>query len=479
MSILVNGILVLALLGLFVAAFWRPWIALAVLVGLLPFNGVLLDVVARSLGATSTNATLLAAWHDALAGGFVVAAATDWLKSKPHLLTRVELMGIAVFAGGAISLIVAPHLLTAVYAFRTLYEPIALMLAIGVLARTRSLPGIVWRRTALAIVLGAAAASLYAIFQVYVGGVGYLVSYYQTDGRIPPVYFASTMSQPRAFGPFTTPNELGAYLVLALVLLAVPSLLGMTDRRRAWLAALIGFALVLSISRSAWLSACVAMLVLATIATRRRDYVIGFLPKLRTAEWWRVFGAPALAFVVLSSAFVFSSGLPTFIRASLGGQDPSAAAHANSLIDQLGNIVSSKPVTAGAETVTPRMEPFGMGLGTAGAKSARFGETASDAVLNSETWYVDYALQAGYVGLALLLLLAGTIVVGLWRRRAGPLPRAVLAGILGLAVGAVFIPVLDEPSVAVPLWSLAGLAMASALPGGSSGTAAVEAIRAG
>jgi hypothetical protein len=50
---------------------------------------------------------------------------------------------------------------------------------------------------------------------------------------------------------------------------------------------------------------------------------------------------------------------------------------------------------------------------------------------------------------------------------------------LGLAVGAVFIPVLDEPSVAVPLWSLAGLAMAAALPGGSSGTAAVESIRAG
>ena len=460
---LVNGALAVVIVILIGAAFLRPWVALVALLGLLPFNGLLLDVIARALGASGSTVTLMAAWHDALAGGIIAAAAFDWVRSRPHSLTWIEILALPVLVGGIVSIIVAPHLLTAVYAYRTLYEPIVVMLAIGVLARTRGLPGFARQQAPLALVLGAAGASLYAIFQVYFGGIGYLVSYFSIDGRIPAVYLASTMSQPRGIGPFTSPNEFGAYLVLALTLIAVPSVLAISDRWRAWLAALLGFALLLSISRSAWVSTGVAIVVIAATASHRRQFVSDLLPKLRTGGWWKTFAAPALVFVVFSSAFMFSSGLPNFIRATAGGQDPSAAAHANSLVNQLGNIVSAKPV--GTSTETPRLAPFGMGLGAAGAKSARFGETASSAVVNSETWYVNYLLQAGYIGLVALLALGGFIVVSLWRRRAGPLPRSVLAGIAGLAVGAIFIPVLDEPSVAVPLWSLAGLALASMQPG--------------
>lgn len=460
----VNALLIAGLVVLFGAALWRPWIALPFLLGLMPFNGLLLEVIAKSLGASGTTATLLAAWHDALAGGIIVAAAVSWITSERHTVSRLELLALAVFASGLVSVIIAPHLLTAVYAYRTLYEPIAVLVAIGVLARTRGLPATVWQRATLAVVIGASAASAFAIFQVYVGGIGYLRTNFAIDGKIPPVYLASTISQPRGLGPFTSPNEFGAYLVLALVILAMPAALTISERWRAWLAALIGFALLLSISRSAWVSTIVAMAILIVLANRRRQYLLGVLPRLRTVSWWKTFAAPAVLFLVFSSAFVFSSGLPNFIRATIGGQDPSAASHADSIVSGIGNIVGPKPVGESTEAVA-RYAPFGMGLGAAGAKSARFGETESTSLVTSETWYVNYLLQAGFIGLALLLLFAGALVVQLWRRRAGPLPRSMLAGMLGLAVGAIFIPVLDEPSVAVPLWSLAGLALASTLPG--------------
>ena len=102
-----------------------------------------------------------------------------------------------------------------------------------------------------------------------------------------------------------------------------------------------------------------------------------------------------------------------------------------------------------------------MGLGTAGPKSGRFGETAAD-FISSEMWYLNYLWQAGYLGLLALLALAAIIVRRLWRGRRNALSRAALAGTFGLAAGALFIPVLDEPTVAIPMWTLLALGLLAA-----------------
>jgi hypothetical protein len=102
----------------------------------------------------------------------------------------------------------------------------------------------------------------------------------------------------------------------------------------------------------------------------------------------------------------------------------------------------------------------------AGAKSARFGQVAALDVLSSETWYVDYLFQAGYVGLLALIVLALAIARVLWIKRSIPVARAALAAAVGLAAGAVFIPVLDEPAVAIPLWALIGLGLGATVATG-------------
>jgi O-antigen ligase len=108
-----------------------------------------------------------------------------------------------------------------------------------------------------------------------------------------------------------------------------------------------------------------------------------------------------------------------------------------------------------------------MGLGAVGPKSGRFGETP--VLLNSEMWYLDYLWQAGFFGLLVLLVLAGVIVRGLWRGRASPMARAALAVMVGLAVGALFIPVIDEPAIAVPMWTLIAFGLLASERAGTPG----------
>lgn len=74
MTVVFEAIFVVALLALAITGAMRPWIALVVLLGVLPFNGWLTNVAAVDLGLTDQNRVLLAAWHDALVGGILVAA---------------------------------------------------------------------------------------------------------------------------------------------------------------------------------------------------------------------------------------------------------------------------------------------------------------------------------------------------------------------------------------------------------------------
>jgi O-antigen ligase len=101
-----------------------------------------------------------------------------------------------------------------------------------------------------------------------------------------------------------------------------------------------------------------------------------------------------------------------------------------------------------------------MGLGAVGPKSDRFGETP--VLLNSETWYLDYLWQAGYFGLIAFLGLAAIIFRRLWRGRRNAMSRVALAVTVGLAAGALFIPVLDEPAVAIPMWTLVAFGLLAA-----------------
>lgn len=449
--------------ALFAVAVLRPWLGLLLLLGLMPFNGVLLDVVGPSLHLSSTALTVLAGWHDALAGGVIVAGGIRWLGGKSFRLNLVETAAVVVLIFGAISLVISPHLGTGLYAYRTLYEPIVLAMAIAVLVRTSELDAHLPSRYAHVVLGSGAVASLFAIWQVYGGGFSYLTTFYKTpDGRLPAAYLSAFILQPRAFGSFHSPNEFGAFLVIVLILVATPGLILARPAVRPWAAAVIGFVLLLSFSRSSWVSLVVATSALLIMLPVTRARLAGFFRAFVTSRWWRTYAAPLALFVILASSVAGTAGVSQFASGTISGGDPSAANHAAGLSSLLNGI----PLDTGSGPSTSpsaRLAPFGIGLGMAGAKSARFGEVGATDVLSSETWYVNYLFQAGYVGLLALIGLALTIARVLWIKRRIPVARAALAASVGLAAGAVFIPVLDEPAVAIPLWALIGLGLGSSL----------------
>jgi hypothetical protein len=184
--LLAIGVLLVSLL---VVAVWRPWLGLLLLLALMSFNSVVADVLAPSIGLSETARTMLAGWHDALALGVIIAAAFRWVRHPPLRLTAFEVAAAILMGCGVISLLVAPHLVTGLYAYRTLYEPVALAVAIVVLARVDGLPVRLPSRAALAIVLSGAASALFAVWQVYGGGIGYVTKYFTApDGRLPSAY---------------------------------------------------------------------------------------------------------------------------------------------------------------------------------------------------------------------------------------------------------------------------------------------------
>jgi hypothetical protein len=554
-------ILAIVLLALFVLAVARPWIGLLVLLVGLPFNGLLLHVGAPPLALTGTAATMFAAWHDALAAGVIVAAGLQWLRVRPRSFGALELGVVIVLALGLDSLVVTPHSTTALYAYRTLFEPIALMLAVVVLGRGRRLPEDLPGRASLAIVVAAVAASFFTYWQIYIGSFSFLSQFYRAaDGSLSGAYLAVSILQPRAIGTFNSPNEFGAYLVIALCLLSVTAAGPSSGRWRAWALVPIGVALLLSISRSAWVSLFGAILILVVSLPNKREHLRALGSRLRTLQWWRAFAPPLTLLVVLIAGIGVSTGVPNFIGATFDRTDPSASVHFQQLSNLLGGNIDNPaptptptvlpapstseavPATAATPSLTPpitaaslaaavgtpaappeapsavpcpspsvaastapgasatsagsaagtpvpgvryvtvckevstgtHVEPFGMGLGAVGPKSDRFGETP--VLLNSETWYLDYLWQAGYFGLIALLGLAAIIFRRLWRGRRNAMSRVALAVTVGLAAGALFIPVLDEPAVAIPMWTLVAFGLLAAEREPTTAETAPEAV---
>jgi len=155
-------------IALFLFAVRRPWAGLIVLIAGLPFNGVLLDVVGPRLGILDPNSTsriALAAWHDAISLGIIGAAALAVIRTRTWRPSSVELAGAVLLVLALIPLVRTPNALAGLYAYRALYLPIALMLALIALARTGGLPRPLPMQVAAAVVASGLVASAYAWVQ--------------------------------------------------------------------------------------------------------------------------------------------------------------------------------------------------------------------------------------------------------------------------------------------------------------------------
>ena len=435
-------------LALLAFGFLRPWHALVALLGLLPLNGAFTQPIPVALGLSPIARVFVGGWHDALLLGIVAAAGWRLVRGPDRHLTLIEWLIAGMLALGTLYVAISPFLLTAAYAYRVLYEPPLLLAAITVLARQQGMPAWVPTRGAIAFILTTVAGAVFTWPQVYLLRYRFLQIYYTDPGKqIHHSYLAHGINQPRGIGLENSPNEWGAVLAIAILLLLVPRLLPIATRWRPWLLGALTLALVLSFSRSAILAALVGFIVVL-VAGRAN------LPRPRAA--WQAMrsrvgllsGVPATAiWLALLVAIVTTSGAPTLVTETLTGAEPSAGGRVDSAV-------------AGLKVL--KDNPFGLGLGTAGPKAARFGETAGQPRILTETWYVLYAIQVGVIGLALLAATGLAILFRLWKSRDGPWSQLVLALGIGLGVGAIFIPIIEEPTIYTPLWAFTGLALAGA-----------------
>lgn len=434
-------------LFLAIVAARRPWIGLVLLLGILPINGALTQLVPRLLSLSDPAQLALAAWHDALVAGIALAALIAFFRSRDHRLDLIEWLVAGMLALGVVYVAVSPVTFTAAYVYRVLYEPPLLLAAITVLSRRVGMPGWVPTRAALALILSTAVSALYAWPQVYLFRFRYLQRYYTDPGQqIHHSFLAHGLNQPRAVGLLHSPNEFAAALAIAIALLAAPSLLKMQDWVRAWLLAILGLALLISFSRSGWLAMAIAVGIVLWMSREQLPTRASILAGLHRPRTVLRIGAPILAVLLITIAVFTTSGAAALMRATATGSDPSA-----------GN----RPHSVRAGLMVVLDHPLGLGLGTAGPKAARFDEQQGRPRILTETWYILYAIQVGLIGFGLLAITVVTILRRLWIDRLRPISRVAFGIAFGLGVGAVFIPVIEDPTIFTPLWALTGMALAA------------------
>ena len=245
---------------------------------------------------------------------------------------------------------------------------------------------------------------------------------------------------PRIAGPLEGPNQLAAFLGLALPVLAVRAL-----ARRPSLPELAGFvlaslALVGSISRSGIIAAAFAVVIFLILrrepsALRKTLVVFSFV--------WVVIAAAAVA---------GARGVGAFARL-FGGNDDAYAGG-------LGNRVE---LWRGALALW-RAHPW-LGVGP-GNYEVHIGELIPGVATHANGYYLHVLAEQGLLGACAFLALTGGTIAVLARGIARPLTLGVFAAVLGLTAHQLVDGIFIYPKVGVFAWALIGIAAAKSRDGG-------------
>lgn len=240
------------------------------------------------------------------------------------------------------------------------------------------------------------------------------------------------------------PNPLGAYamMVLAGVVaygMAVGHKVKNVKVKYLHLFLLIGalVALWTSQSRSAWIAAATAVLVLLIVRYRRA--ISGKVGPLL------VLGAVVLVvgvYAIKDTAFFHNVILHD--NPTTGADVDSNTGHAESLLHGTTKMLDN---------------PLGSGVGSTGSASLY-----GDSPLIIENQYLFTAHEVGWLGLGLFVAIFAVVMVRLWRLRQDWKALAVFASGLGLAVIGLLLPVWVDDTVSIIWWGLAAVQLAHAAP---------------
>jgi putative inorganic carbon (HCO3(-)) transporter len=377
----------------------KPWIGVLALVVILPFNGLISQLLGEGAAATGYGAA-----KDALL--FLLLIAT--LMTKRIRRIPVEMVVIVTILAGAgiLGSLMTPELTQALYGWRNDFEPVLLLLSVPAVMTPHSIRKV----TTVAVAL----LQLTALIGILTWTRG--LEWMYTIGRLPVAegerfptsFFSAGSIEPRAFSPYTAPNEMAAATV---VLLAMVWCRADWSRRRKFLLSILPVTVVvLSGSRSGLLGLLLlaGVLMARALYFHRKDLAYAFL----------VVGG--LGGAVLAILFLTSETT-----------DPSLGGHAVSLLDTLPVILQN---------------PFGLGVGQVGPRAALFGEAE-----HVESFWLLLALEAGiFVLLLFVVLIVRVSVLGI---KGGTLQSFLApAAIAGTIVSQLVLPTLQEGAVSYTLW---------------------------
>lgn len=283
---------------------------------------------------------------------------------------------------------------------------------------------------------------VFGLLQIYVLPADVLVHFGYGAHTIPP-YETINHNQHyvRILSTLRGANPLGAYLVLPISVLL--TLLVRYPKSWNWAKLLLGLSavavLIASFSRSAWIGAVLACLLIGLSAIRREWLVRYKLPL-----------AVAVAVMVPSALLV---GLALNRTPALQNVFLHTQSHSASPISSDQAHLSA--VTDGLRQVAKY--PLGEGPGTSGPASVynRYRPARIP-----ENYFLQVGEESGWLGLALFTAI--NIVVGycLWQRRQDALALSLLASLVGL----IFVNLLSlawtDDTLSYIWWGLAGVALA-------------------
>lgn len=263
---------------------------------------------------------------------------------------------------------------------------------------------------------------------------------YSIERGVRPTFFIDDHPDlMRVMSTLREPNALGAYLILPIAVLATAILKFTGNKVRIWCAIFLLVhlaALFLTFSRSAWLGAALALILV--IWWTKTELIRVFVKRLWPALMVLVVLGVIGTYTLRETAFVQQYVIHT-----------SEVATTNESSTDLHYLLAREGFVAIVEN------PLGYGPGTAGLASIHSPEGQL-----TENYYIQIGYEFGIFGLGVFIAINVLVYVWLWRRR-DTFAIILLSSFWGYVVTNMLLHSWGNEAVAAQWWLLAGVALAA------------------
>ena len=431
-----------------------------ILIGLLPFHALLVTVGTKYLrGSGNAPMTELVLWKEGLLVLILIVAFVEWFKSHRKTVKFDEIDVLIVWLI-ALSLIVTAytHSDWKLYLFGFKYDFIPLVAFLCLRRVPWSDAFIKWAfRVIIGVGVLVAGYAIAAMFlpQAWFMLLGYsdLHSLYLLDAPLAAYQQLEALGIRRAQSVMSGPNQLGLWLLIPFGIVTIRMLRGRVTSLWSLVTGLIGIAILLTFSRSAWIAAFVIFVLV--------------LHKAKSKE-------------VFKKSMMGIGGLIIVSVIVLTMVQPGVLLRVSSTRDHL-----LRPVQA-LDVMTSNR--YGLGMGIAGPASNRVSDTCVYLEEGSdvgwarnhldlcvfvggtqvqprgsecrcpflpENWYLQIGLEMGVIGFILYLIMIFYVLHDLYKDEKF---RPLFLAFLGISIAALFLHAWEDSAVAYSMWVLVAAA---------------------